>query len=160
LNPIHHSLLTRTMASFILSSPLYHPPTLLHGTLQIEAKFTQWKSYNFSPFYNARSYQAHSNSQRSTSLQTKAHMYLIWNPLKALPHKLDKHELANMQNFKSLLQANIKNNITKNGFCQTMEYFIHRGLIFCDENFQINHMVFKHGSYYMKWHGSTYLQLS
>jgi len=30
---------------------------------------------------------------------------------------------------------------------------------FWNENFQINHMVSKHGSYYVKWHGSMYLQL-
>jgi hypothetical protein len=33
-------------------------------------------------------------------------------------------------------------------------------LIFWNENFKISHMVSKHGSYYMKWHGSMYLQLS
>jgi hypothetical protein len=32
--------------------------------------------------------------------------------------------------------------------------------IFCDENVQINHIVSKHGSYYVKWHGSICLQLS
>jgi hypothetical protein len=31
---------------------------------------------------------------------------------------------------------------------------------FWDENLQISHMVCKHGSYYVKWHGSIYLQLS
>jgi hypothetical protein len=31
---------------------------------------------------------------------------------------------------------------------------------FWDEFFEINHMVSKHGSYYVKWHGSIYLQLS
>jgi hypothetical protein len=33
-------------------------------------------------------------------------------------------------------------------------------LIFWYENFQINHMVFKHDLNYMKWHGLIYLQLS
>jgi hypothetical protein len=33
-------------------------------------------------------------------------------------------------------------------------------VIFWSENFQINHMVSKHGSYYVKWHGLIYLQLS
>jgi hypothetical protein len=33
-------------------------------------------------------------------------------------------------------------------------------LIFSNEKFQINHMVSKHGSYYVKQHGSIYLQLS
>jgi hypothetical protein len=32
--------------------------------------------------------------------------------------------------------------------------------IFWDENLQSIHMVSKHGSYYVKWHGSIYLQLS
>jgi len=27
-------------------------------------------------------------------------------------------------------------------------------------NLQISHMASKHGSYYVKWHGSVYLQLS
>ncbi len=31
---------------------------------------------------------------------------------------------------------------------------------FWDQKFQISHMVSKHGSYYMKWRGSLYLQLS
>jgi hypothetical protein len=31
---------------------------------------------------------------------------------------------------------------------------------FLNENFQISHMVPKHGSYYVKWHGSIYLWLS
>jgi predicted phosphatase len=31
---------------------------------------------------------------------------------------------------------------------------------FWDENSQINHMVSEHGSYYVKWHGSIYLQLT
>jgi hypothetical protein len=29
-----------------------------------------------------------------------------------------------------------------------------------NENFQINHMTSKHGSNYVKWYGSMYLQLS
>jgi hypothetical protein len=33
-------------------------------------------------------------------------------------------------------------------------------IIFWNENFLINHMVSKHGSNYMKWHGSILLQLS
>jgi len=33
-------------------------------------------------------------------------------------------------------------------------------IIFWDENFQISHMVSKHGSKYVKWHGLIYLQLS
>jgi len=33
-------------------------------------------------------------------------------------------------------------------------------LIFWYENFQISHMVSKHDSNYVKWHGSIYLQLS
>jgi hypothetical protein len=31
---------------------------------------------------------------------------------------------------------------------------------FLHENFRINHMVSKHSSNYVKWHGSIYLQLS
>jgi hypothetical protein len=33
-------------------------------------------------------------------------------------------------------------------------------ILFWDENLQINHMVSKHGLYYVKWYGSIYLQLS
>jgi len=55
---------------------------------------------------------------------------MIWNPLKTLPQTLNKHGLGNMQNSKSLLRANIKINITKNGFCQTKEYLFHHGFPF------------------------------
>jgi hypothetical protein len=33
-------------------------------------------------------------------------------------------------------------------------------LISWNENLQFSHMVSKHGSYYVKWHGLVYLQLS
>jgi hypothetical protein len=33
-------------------------------------------------------------------------------------------------------------------------------IIFWNESFHISHMVSKLGSYYMKWHGSIYFQLS
>jgi hypothetical protein len=38
--------------------------------------------------------------------------------------------------------------------------FLLKKLIFWDENLQITHMVSKHCSYYVKWHGSIYLQFS
>jgi len=33
-------------------------------------------------------------------------------------------------------------------------------IIFWNENLLISHMVSKHGSCYVKWHGSIYLQIS
>jgi hypothetical protein len=37
---------------------------------------------------------------------------------------------------------------------------LRKKLNFWNEKFQINHMVSKHDSNYVKWHGSIYLQLS
>jgi hypothetical protein len=38
--------------------------------------------------------------------------------------------------------------------------FLLKILIFRDENFQINQMVSKHDSTYVKWYGSIYFQIS
>jgi hypothetical protein len=54
------------------------------------------------------------------------------------------------------------NVITYQNFNLPYSYHIKllRKLIFWDEKIQINHMLSKYGSNYVKWHGSIYLQLS
>jgi hypothetical protein len=50
--------------------------------------------------------------------------------------------------------------LVKISIYHTFITFLLKKLIFWNEKFQISHMISKHGSYYVKWHGSLYLQFS
>jgi hypothetical protein len=50
--------------------------------------------------------------------------------------------------------------ICKNFNLLQIYHIFAKKLILWNEFFLISHIVFKHGSYYVKWHGSIYFQLS